>query len=188
MFKNQVTWNDKHLLPYIISEGQETRSDLAGCFWLGACPRSTVEPFSWGCSQPARCLSGAGGSAFKLKSQFLAACCLEALVPCYESLYRASFHRTAHKRRPCFLQKQWSKKERIQDGSHSLLYLNLRSDMPSLLLYFIGYTDWPWNRIRRELHEGVNTIRQGSLGATFRSATTGTMGWNTWKLHLSGGL
>lgn len=54
--------------------------------------------------------------------------------------------------RPCFLQKQWSKKERIQNGSHSLTYINLRSDRPSLLLYFIGYTGWPWNSIRREQH------------------------------------
>lgn len=72
-------------------------------------------------------LSGAGDSAFKLTH--VAACGLEALVPRHENLHHGLLHRTARKMRSCFPQRQWSKKKRIQDGSPSLLYLNLRSDI-----------------------------------------------------------
>lgn len=71
----------------------------------------------------------------------------QASVPCYESSCHGPLHQTAHKIRPCFLQRQWSKKGRIQDESHCHLYLNLRSDIPSSLLYFISSMDQPRNSV-----------------------------------------
>ena len=39
------------------------------------------------------------------------------------------------------------REERVQDGGHSRSYFNLRSDIPLLLLYFIGCSDQPWDSI-----------------------------------------
>lgn len=57
------------------------------------------------------------------------------------------------------------REERVQDGGHSLSYFNLRSDIPLLLLYFIGCSDQPWDSTGGNYTKMWIVYKAGIIGA-----------------------
>lgn len=143
---NMVALNNKLLLSYIVSEGQETWHGLVGRFWLGV---------SWGCSHV--CQGFQDGSLSWLLARSL------SFLP-WESLHRATHNMVAN-----LSQSEGPKRER---GKSQSVFYNLESGVvfhhfPHILLIIQVNPD-------TRLSKGVNTRRQGSLGATLETGSTDT--------------